>query len=107
MGGWADYLRVREERKELAKPPKLPKAERKKRERSTTAGVSKDRKRRIGVLEREIEAAEESLRKLEDELAEPSSWSSPTSTARSTKRHEEAKKKIEELYEQLGVLEAG
>ncbi len=105
LGGWADYLRVREERKELAKPPKAAKAE-KKPPRPKPAGISKDRKRRIGVLEREIEAAEESLRKLEDELADPSSWSSPTSTERSAKRHEEAKQKIEELYEQLGALEA-
>ena len=59
------------------------------------------------MLEREIEAAEQSLRTLEDELAEPSAWSSPTSTARSTKRHEAAKRKVEELYEQLGALAAG
>jgi hypothetical protein len=61
----------------------------------------------MGVLEREIEAAEESLKELEEELADPSAWASPTSTARSTKRHQDAKRKVEELYEQLGVLEAG
>jgi ATP-binding cassette subfamily F protein 3 len=106
MGGWADYLRVREERKAAAR--EAPKASSKKNgkpERVKPAGVSKDRKRRIGALEREIEAAEDSLRKLEDELADPSAWASPTATARSTKRHEEAKKKIEELYERLGALE--
>jgi hypothetical protein len=59
------------------------------------------------VLEREIETAEQSLRALQDELADPSSWASPTSTARSTKRHEDAKRKVEQLYEQLGALEAG
>ncbi len=104
LGGWADYLRVREERKAEAAPPKAAKQ---KKAKPKPAGISKDRKRRIGVLEREIEAAEQSLRALEDELAEPSAWSSPTSTARSTKRHEDAKRKVEELYEQLGALEAG
>ena len=104
LGGWADYLRVREERKALAKPPKAREGG-EEGAKPKPAGVSKDRKRRIGALEREIEAAEEALRALEDELADPSAWASPTSTARSTKRHEEAKRKIEELYEQLGALE--
>src|SRR5215212_6155966 len=103
LGGWADYLRVREERKALAAPPKAAKEKKEKPRRP--AAISKDRKRRIGVLEREIEAAEQSLRALEDELGDPSSWSSPTSTARSTKRHEAAKRKVEQLYEQLGALE--
>src|SRR6185295_9042846 len=93
LGGWADYLRVREERKQLSKPPKDAK-EKKKPAREKPAGVSKDRKRRIGALEREIETAEQSLRTLEDELADPASWASPTATERSTKRHEEAKRKI-------------
>ena len=105
LGGWADYLRVREERKELAKRAEGREGGRRRRRAPKPAGISKDRKRRIGALEREIEAAEESLRALEDELADPSAWASPTSTERSTKRHEEAKRKIEELYEQLGALE--
>ena len=57
LGGWADYLRVREERKAAGEA-----AEGARRRRRTAkpkpAGVSKDRKRRIGALEREIEAAE-------------------------------------------------
>src|SRR5688500_2925518 len=101
LGGWADYLRVREERKELAKAPK---AERKAREKPKPA-VSKDRRRRIGALEREIAAAEDALAKLEDELGDPAAWASPTSTARSTERHDEAKRRVEELYEQLTALE--
>jgi ATP-binding cassette subfamily F protein 3 len=108
MGGWADYLRVREERKAAGRAAAAaPKAAKKngRPERAKPAGVSKDRKRRIGALEREIEAAEASLRALEDELADPSSWASPSATARSTKRHDEAKRKIEELYERLGALE--
>ena len=104
LGGWADYLRVREERKVLAKAPKAAaKAERKAKPKP--GGISKDRKRRIGALEREIETAEEALRTLEDELADPASWASPTATERSKKRHDEAKQRIEELYERLGALE--
>ena len=107
MGGWADYLRVREERKVAAR--EAPKAERAARKRNgkpdRPAGVSKDMRKRIGALEREIEAAERALSALEDELADPGAWASPTSSARSTKRHAEAKRRIEELYERLGALE--
>jgi ATP-binding cassette subfamily F protein 3 len=103
LGGWADYLRVREERKAQAKAP--PKRAGKAEKKPKPAGISKDRKRRIGALEREIEAAETSLRQIEDELTDPGAWASPTSTARSTKRHEDAKRKVEELYERLGALE--
>jgi ATP-binding cassette subfamily F protein 3 len=105
LGGWADYLRVREERKELAKPPKLSKAEKKERVKQKPA-VSKDKRRKIGVIEREIAAAEAALSALEDELADPSAWASPSSTERSTKRHDEAKRKVEELYEELAALDA-
>jgi ATP-binding cassette subfamily F protein 3 len=106
MGGWADYLRVREERKELAKAPKPPKATPEKKN-GKRPGVSKDMKRRIGALEREIEAAERALSALEDELGDPAAWASPTSSERSTKRHAEAKRRVEELYERLGALEPG
>ena len=107
LGGWADYVRVREEKKLSQRgqtPSEAPPRARKQRDKPKPA-VSKDRRRRIGAIEREIEAAEESLRTLEDELADPAAWASPTATERSTRRHEEAKKKIEELYEQLGALE--
>jgi ATP-binding cassette subfamily F protein 3 len=106
LGGWADYVRVREERRAQAAPPKTKAKAEKKERNGRPPGISKDRKRRIGALEREIEAAEESLRQIEDELGDPSAWSSPTSSARSTKRHEDAKRKVEELYERLGALEA-
>ena len=86
------------------RPPKAA-AKAEKKAKPKPAGVSKDRKRRIGALEREIETAEEALRTLEDELADPAAWASPTATERSKKRHDEAKRKIEELYERLGALE--
>ena len=109
LGGWADYVRVREERKALARAPKAAaaKAERRKPREKPKPAVSKDRKRRMGALEREIAAAEDALARLEDDLGDPSAWASPTSSARSTERHSEAKRRVEELYEQLTALDAG
>ena len=62
---------------------------------------SKNEKKRIAQLERDIEKAEAALAALEDELADASAWASPTSTARNSERHAEAKKAVEELYAQL------
>jgi ATP-binding cassette subfamily F protein 3 len=108
-GGWAEYVRAREERRaaELAaksgkksngrapaaKPPPEPKPRQ--------GGPSKNQKKRIAQLEREIQAAESALAALEDELAAPSAWSSPTSSQRNSQRHAEAKAAVERLYEQL------
>jgi ATP-binding cassette subfamily F protein 3 len=96
VGGWPEYLRVREERsreavvKPAGKPkpkpaPKLP----------ATDVKAQDR------LEREIERAEAALQHVEDELADPSAWAGPEASARSAARHEEARRTVEELYRQL------
>ncbi len=50
-------------------------------------------------LEEQIEAAEARLRAIEDELADPAAWSTPAASARSSSRHEDAKRAVEELYE--------
>jgi ATP-binding cassette subfamily F protein 3 len=114
-GGWAEYMRVRAEEGANAKkgaggqgagaqgagrrrqepkgsngaPPPRP------------SGPSKNRKKEIASLERRIEAAEAALAALEDELADPGAWASPTASARSTKRHAEAKREVERLYSEL------
>ena len=44
------------------------------------------------------DAAEAALRAIEDELADPTAWSTPKKIARSTERHERAKQTVEELY---------
>jgi ATP-binding cassette subfamily F protein 3 len=92
-GGWAEYARVRAERQE--EPP--PKRERKERPKRA-GGPSKNAVKRAADLERDVERAEASLAALEDELADPAMWSSPTRRERATKRHADAKRKVEEAY---------
>ena len=104
LGGWAEYSRVREERREAeagtkratAAKPKSPRQ--KSNGRAKPAGPSKNAIKRAADLEREVEKAEAALRSLEDELGDPSAWASPTSSERATKRHAAAKKAVEEAY---------
>jgi ATP-binding cassette, subfamily F, member 3 len=99
VGGWPEYLRVREERAEAertakrAKPAPPPKP----KERT---GPSKNRQRRAGELEQAIETAEAELHALERELADPAAWNDPRSAAKSTARHTQAKKTLEALYKE-------
>jgi ATP-binding cassette subfamily F protein 3 len=94
VGGWPEYVRAREER---ARAPVVKPAKPKVRQPRRQPAAPRDQDR----LEREIEAAEAALRKLEEELADPAAWSGPESSARSAERHEQAKRTVEELYEQL------
>ncbi|MEY2517899.1 MAG: ATP-binding cassette, subfamily er 3 [bacterium] len=100
-GGWAEYVRLRDERR--AQPVGRRKAEGggQKVAGPVAAGPSKNGQKRIARLEREIEAAEAALSRLEDELADPSSWSSPTASQRNSRRHADAKAAVEALYSQL------
>jgi ATP-binding cassette subfamily F protein 3 len=113
-GGWAEYARVREERREAAAAAgAAAKQERRaaRQERRTEGtpsgngaprrdrtGPSKNEQRRIADLEREVERAETALRRLEDELADPAMWSSPSRTERNTARHEKAKRAVAQAY---------
>jgi ATP-binding cassette subfamily F protein 3 len=108
QGGWAEYSRVREERRdaERARPGREKRATAKAKAaakssgngRAKPAGPSKNAVRRNAQLEREVEKAEAALRAIEDELADPSAWASPTSSERATARHAAAKKAVEEAY---------
>jgi ATP-binding cassette subfamily F protein 3 len=98
VGGWPEYLRVREARarERVAKPaPKPPKPKPAKSKLPTANSRTQDR------LERQIEQAESALHDLEDELADPSAWMGAEVSAKSTARHEEARRTVEELYRQL------
>jgi ATP-binding cassette subfamily F protein 3 len=101
LGGWPEYVRVREERAaSRGSKPAAPAAGKR-----SSANVKRNppvarRGVDAGTLEQEIEAAEAALRAIEDELADPAAWSTPARSARSTARHEEAKKAVEDLYSQ-------
>ncbi len=95
LGGWAEYARVRAEREE--EPPK-PKARTAGNGRASRQGPSKNAIKRVADLERDIEKAEADLAALEDELADPAMWSSPTRRERAAKRHADAKRAVEQAY---------
>jgi ATP-binding cassette, subfamily F, member 3 len=95
-GGWAEYARVRAERQE--EPAKKAKRGAEPQPRAPRQGPSKNAVKRTAELEREVERAEASLAALEDELADPAMWSSPTRRERATKRHADAKRKVEDAY---------
>jgi ATP-binding cassette, subfamily F, member 3 len=105
VGGWPEYLRVREERAKAPPPPKAKAAAGKANgNRAGGSGAAKKRNppkpgRGAASLEAEIEAAEAALRAIEDELADPAAWATAAAAARSSDRHEAAKLKVAELYE--------
>ena len=112
-GGWAEYVRAREELRALEAPP--PKAVVKRAEAAksaksakgakagpsakTNGGRSKNAVRKQADLEREIAEAEQALRSIEDELADPGAWSSPERSARSQRKHDRAKRRVDELMQ--------
>ena len=105
QGGWADYVRARDERRAQERPPRATKANgaaERRRERAAVrekrAGPSKNAVRDREKLEREIEAAEAALAALEQELADPSAWAGPGRSQRAAERHERAKRTVDELY---------
>jgi ATP-binding cassette, subfamily F, member 3 len=103
VGGWPEYVRVREERAEAeraAKRAKPPKPAAKPARAAAPAVPSKNRRRRAEALEAEIEAAEAALAALEEELADPAAWNDPRTAARSSERHEDAKRALQALYAQ-------
>jgi len=112
-GGWADYLRMREERTAEAEAAaaagaRADKAAAQMKQPAADASAavngqarparSKNAIREAQKLEREIEAAEAVLQALEKELADPTAWADPERAAASTERHSAAKRAVEELY---------
>jgi ATP-binding cassette subfamily F protein 3 len=100
LGGWAEYIRAREERARsaAAKGATAPRARQRSSAPAKRASEPKPGGHDQSQLEREIEQAEAALRALEDELSDPSAWASPQASARSAARHEAAKRAVEELY---------
>jgi ATP-binding cassette subfamily F protein 3 len=102
VGGWPEYVRVREERADAARTAKRTKnvvvAKPAPAPPAAVNPRSKNEQARAKKLESEIERAEAALAALEVELADPNAWNDPRSSAKSTARHAEARKTLEELY---------
>jgi ATP-binding cassette, subfamily F, member 3 len=115
VGGWAEYARVREERKAAglspsAPPPAVtngaPKAPAPApRPKTSPAGPSKNRVRELERLERAVEQAEAALAAIEDELADPKAWATKYESAKSTARHTAAKRAVEDAYAAFEAFE--
>jgi ATP-binding cassette subfamily F protein 3 len=117
VGGWAEYLRAREERREAGSRKRGASAKAKAKANGGAAkddrpaakarppAPSKNQLARRARLEEQIAQAEVALASLEDELADPSAWADPERSKSSTERHEEAKRAVEELYERLAAAE--
>jgi ATP-binding cassette subfamily F protein 3 len=117
VGGWAEYARVREERKAAGLSPSAPpppvaangaaKAQAPlPKPKSRPAGPSKNRVRDQERLERAVEQAETALAGVEEELADPKWWASKYEAAKSTARHTAARRAVEDAYAALETFEA-
>ena len=115
VGGWPEYVRVREERarEAAAKPPASPAKPAVARAKPAPKPGAPRAKRAAAPrkppadqhrLERQIEAAEAALQAVEDELSDPSAWSDPNKTRQVTARHERAKRAVDELYAQWEAI---
>jgi ATP-binding cassette subfamily F protein 3 len=101
VGGWPEYVRVREERAKAPAPARDRSAAAASAARTPNAKRNPPPRKAKGEqrLEQEIEAAEAALQAVEDELADPAAWSTPETSARSSRRHAEAQRAVAELYE--------
>jgi ATP-binding cassette, subfamily F, member 3 len=110
VGGWPEYVRVREERAELAREAKLRAKTKSANGKAKAAAPpapkrdSKNQQRQARRLEAEIEQAEAELAAIEEQLADPQAWNDPRSAQKSTRRHAEAKRRIEALYAELETV---
>jgi ATP-binding cassette subfamily F protein 3 len=106
VGGWPEYLRVRAERAATPASPPGPPAAKTARPRKTSAPVkapkaatgSRPSPNGARRLETQIESAEAALSVIEDELGDPAAWSTAEVSAHSTARHEQAKRRVADLY---------
>jgi ATP-binding cassette, subfamily F, member 3 len=133
LGGWPEYVRVREERRAAgepldggqppaagngARPPTradgtvqpgggadvAPAKAPNGKPKAGPKGPSKNRLRDQAKAERAIEQAEAALRAIEDELADPAVWASKYEAAKSEARHTAARRAVEAAYAHLEAL---
>jgi ATP-binding cassette subfamily F protein 3 len=67
-------------------------------------GPSKNRLNAQAAAERTVEEAEEAMRVLEDELADPAAWATQYESAKSEARHTAARRAVERAYAELEAL---
>jgi ATP-binding cassette subfamily F protein 3 len=133
-GGWPEYVRVREQRREAGEASASAPATLARRaargaqaaangSRSPTGATdgraraggahrakpkperpSKNRLREQAKAESEIEAAEAAMKALEEELAAPAAWASKYEAAKSEARHTAARRAVEDAYARLETL---
>jgi ATP-binding cassette subfamily F protein 3 len=102
--GWVVYQRERDEREAaaaVAAKPTKPKGG-----RYSSAKPAQKAARRAGRLADAIALAEADLQELEEELADPSAWSTAEKAERAEKRHRAAKEALAELFERWEEAEA-
>jgi ATP-binding cassette subfamily F protein 3 len=121
IGGWPEYVRVREERRSgassdaSAETPRAapthapalngkPKAPLEKLAKQPPQGPSKNRLSEQQKAERAVEDTEAALRALEDELADPAAWATQYESAKSEARHTAARRAVEDAYARLEAL---
>jgi ATP-binding cassette, subfamily F, member 3 len=126
LGGWPEYVRVREERRaagedlqgpmpalangspiqDKTRPTVKPaKPKQPKKPKPTGTEPSKNRLREQQQAERAVEAAEAAMRIVEDELADPAQWTTKYEAAKSQARHTAAKRAVEQAYDRLEALQ--
>ncbi|HEX4435848.1 MAG TPA: ABC-F family ATP-binding cassette domain-containing protein [Solirubrobacteraceae bacterium] len=120
-GGWAEYVRVREEQGSAdARPSRelapalaggpaggngtMASAESPTVKKAKPKGPSKNRLSAQQKAERAVEQAEATLVALEDELADPAAWATRYEAAKSEARHTAAKRAVDAAYAQLEEL---
>ncbi len=121
LGGWPEYVRVREERRAggaagATPPPRqgagangsssppAPAAAATAKAKRRQPGPSKNRLSAQQQAERAIEEAEEAMRVLEAELTDPAAWASRYEAAKSEARHTAARRAVEDAYARLEAL---
>ncbi len=110
LGGWPEYVRVREERRAgspapaAEAPAPVPAKATKAKAKPRAKGPSKNRQTEQERAEQLVEDAEAAMRALEDELADPAAWATQYESAKSQARHTAARRAVEEAYARLEAL---
>jgi ATP-binding cassette, subfamily F, member 3 len=102
--GWVVYQRERDERDAAAAASAKP--VRQKGGRYSSAKPAQKAARRAGRLAEAVELAEAELKELEEELADPSAWSTAEKAARAEERHRAANEALADLLARWEEAEA-